>query len=73
MAPGPACSEKSNLGRDPRCGAPPTAQTFLCTTAGGCRQLPRLLLKLQEEGNVLGVVLGHQALERFDPVLGGAH
>lgn len=58
MAPGPACSEKSNLGRDPRCGALLTAQTFLCTVAGGCRQLAQLLLKLPGGGECAWSGLG---------------
>lgn len=39
VAPGPACSEKCNLGRDLRCRGPLMAQNFLCIAAGICRQL----------------------------------
>lgn len=39
VAPGPACSEKCNLGRDLRRRGPLMAQSFLCIAAGSCRQL----------------------------------
>lgn len=49
VAPGPACSEKSNLGRDPQHGGPPMAQTFLCIVAGRRRQLAQPVAEAARE------------------------